>query len=290
RIAMARTRAESRLAARREALRLAGALASDQLQKAESAEARCAEQREVLLTQVEHLRREHGSPMGHGMPTWAYVLSVVALCALELPLLQMAFTTFGLEPIYTLLLSALCAALTGFLGHAAGTLSRSLRVSARPVLWLILLGSVAFVASLAYLRESAMAALSSDTVTLDPVAATWALFAISCATLVAAALLAWHHRVEPLAPELARVTRALNRAHRRTVRARNRLLRISGQELKAAQRLKAIGSLAEHRTHASYLQHRQLVHAYIAANLKARDDNRLPDGLREANLPWNVKE
>ncbi|HWI65969.1 MAG TPA: hypothetical protein VNT75_29425, partial [Symbiobacteriaceae bacterium] len=112
RIAMARTRAESRLSARREALRLAGALASDQLQKAESAEARCAEQREVLLTQVEHLRREHGSPMGHGMPTWAYVLAVVALCALELPLLQMAFTTFGLEPIYTLLLSALCAALT----------------------------------------------------------------------------------------------------------------------------------------------------------------------------------
>ena len=212
RIAMGGARAESRLGGRMEFHQLAAAQAKDLLHKAEAAEARCAEQREAIRLQAEQARQAQGNPMGHGLPTWGYILAVTALCSLEFPLVYLSFTTFGLEPVYTFLLAALCAALTGFLGHAVGTLSRNLRISTRPVLVLILLGSLAFIASLAYLRESAMAALSSDSLSLNPVAATWALFAISTATLVAAALLAWHHRVEPLASEIARSGRALRSA------------------------------------------------------------------------------
>lgn len=287
RIAMARTRAESRLAARREALRLAGAQASDALHKAEVAEARVLERREAVLMQADELRRAQGTPMGEGLPTWGYILCVVGLCSLELPLVYLSFTTFGLAPAYTVLLAALCAALTGFLGHAAGTLSRSLRISAKPVLWLLLLGSVAFVASLAYLRESAMAALTSDTLTVNPVAATWALFAVSCATLVAAALLAWHHRVEPLAYQIAVATRALHRARKLSGKARHRLLQISRRELAAVQRIKEVQEVAQHRAEAHLQRTKTLVHAYIAANVRARDDNRLPEGLRDERMPWN---
>jgi hypothetical protein len=287
RIAMARTRAESRLAARREALRLAGAQASEQLHKAESLETRTVERREAILMQAEELRRAQGNPMGEGLPTWGYLLSVVGLCSLELPLVYLSFTTFGLAPAYTFLLAVLCAALTGFLGHAAGTLSRSLRISVKPVLWLLLLGSAAFMASLAYLRESAMAALTSDTLTVNPVAATWALFAVSCATLVAAALLAWHHRVEPMAYQIAVATRALYRARKQSGKARHRLLQISRRELAAVQRIKEVQELAQHRAEAHLQRTKTLVHAYIAANVRARDDNRLPEGLQEERLPWN---
>ncbi|HWI50514.1 MAG TPA: hypothetical protein VNT01_00020, partial [Symbiobacteriaceae bacterium] len=178
------------------------------------------------------------------------------------------------------LLAALCAALTGFLGHAAGTLSRHLRINVRPVLVLLLLGSVAFVASLAYLRESAMAALSSETLTLNPVAATWALFAISCATMVAAALLAWHHRVEPLGPELARAARLFSRTRRAAGRARSRWLRLTRRGLKVSEQLKAVALLAEQRAKASESRTRELIAVYTAANLRARGDNQLPPGLR----------
>jgi len=280
RIAMARTRAESRLGARREALRLAAAQAGDQLRKAEAHEAHAAEQREALQLQARQLQAEQGSPMGHGLPTWGYALAVAALCSLEFPLVYLSFTTFGLEPVYTFLLAALCAALTGFLGHAAGTLSRHLRVNVRPVLVLLLLGSVAFVASLAYLRESAMASLSSDSLTLNPVAATWALFAISCATMVAAALLAWHHRVEPLGPDLTRATRLVTQARRAAGRARARWLRLTRRGLKVSEQLKAVALLAEQRVKASESRTRELIAVYTAANLRARGDNQLPQGMR----------
>lgn len=280
RIAMARTRTESRLGARRDALGLAAAQAGGRLRKAEALESRTAEQREALLLQARQLLAEQGNPMGHGLPTWGYALAVTALCSLEFPLVYLSFTTFGLDPVYTFLLAALCAALTGFLGHAAGTLSRHLRISVRPVLVLLLLGSVAFVASLAYLRESAMAALTSDSLTLNPVAAAWALFAISCATMVAAALLAWHHRVEPLGPEIARATRALKRAGRGAGKARSSLLRINRQESKVSHELKAAATLAAQRQKASESRSRELIAIYTAANLRARGDNQLPTGLR----------
>lgn len=279
-------RSMRRLAAKRDAIALAAAQARELAGRNEAAEARCAEQREALLLQAEDLRRDQGTLMGHGLPTWGYALAVAALCSLEFPLVYLSFGTFGLEPVYTFLLSALCAVLTGFLGHAAGTLSRHLRVSARLVLGLILLGSVAFIGSLAFLRESAMAALSSATLTLNPAAATWALFAISCATMVAAALLAWHHRVEPLAHEIARATRTLNGARRAAARARARLLRLGQREQRAARRLEAAAALVDHRLEALRHRTRRLMHTYASANLRARDDNRLPPSLRDEQLPW----
>ncbi|HLN64107.1 MAG TPA: hypothetical protein VK464_21520, partial [Symbiobacteriaceae bacterium] len=226
------------------------------------------------------------APMtGGGLPAWAYLMLVVGLCSLELPVVYLSFTALGLSPVFTALLAALCSALTGLLGHALGGLCRQLRVNRWFLLAVALAGSVAFVGALAYLRESAMEALTSESISLNPRAAAWAFFAISFATLGVAAELSWHQPPAVLAHELTAATRAWRRAERLAHRAQARSLKATRREMQTQRAIESLRAVARQRVDRLAMQVRMLMHVYSQANVRSRETNDLPPGLRPENLP-----
>jgi hypothetical protein len=270
--------------ARLDALRLGALLARQAAGDARAAEATLGCRYESLQQQASQLRLAHPAASG-GLPGWAYCLLVVALCFMEWPLVYLSFTTFGLSPFNTALLAGLCSALTGLLGHAVGSFCRHLRISSKPILAVTVLGSLGFVGALAYLRESAMAALASDTAVLNSRAAALALFAISLATLGVAALLAWHQPANPLAREVTAVAREWRRSRREAVRAQSRFLRAGRAEYRVQRRLQALREQACNRVAELGMQALAVMHAYAMANVRARETNDLPEGLRDDSLP-----
>jgi|GEM_PF-3306951 len=224
------------------------------------------------------LRPEEQNPLGDSLPTWAYLLLMALLTCLELPLVFLSFTAFGLSPVATALLSLLCSVLTAFLGHALGSVSRHRRVRSGTMLGVIVALCVGFTISLAWLREGALEVVNSRTATLDPRAAALALFAISLASLAMASLLAWHHGVDPLDRELHRARLLRRRWERQHGRLQRRLRAAESQRLAARetarQEVLAFGQAMLSR-----------FHRYARWNQHHRDSHDLPAALREEHLP-----
>lgn len=226
------------------------------------------------------------NPPGHWyFPSRVYVLGLLLLTLLDMPLLYMAFTALGLDPINTGLLSVLTAAVTSAFGHFAGTYFRKLKTPDRAVLY-ALLGVVAcFLVATAYLRESALEALKSDFQTVSPAGAELGLLTVSVASLMVALLLSLNHRVEPFAGQLA----AAGMRCRRTLRER----RWAERYLQAARdratdgesRRKMARTDAQGRVYALRDEDLRLKSIYVAANVRARAIGRKPDCLRLKNLP-----
>ncbi len=267
-------RLDRRLLARCLALRAAVEQAELELSKARQEE---AGQEAERLARV-RLQPEEQNPMDDSLSTWAYLLLMGLLTCLELPLVFLSFSAFGLPPIFTGLLSFLCAGITAFLGHALGTISRHKRVRTGTMLGLLLALSAAFTASLAWLREGALEVIRSDTATLDPKAAAFALFAISLASLAVASLLAWHHGVDPLDRELYRARQNRRRWERQQGRLQRRLRAAESRRLAtretARQEVLSFGQAMLSR-----------FHRYARCNQLHRDQHDLPASLRDENLP-----
>jgi hypothetical protein len=218
------------------------------------------------------------NPMGDSLPTSGYVAAMLLLTCLELPLVYMSFTAFGLPPAYTVLLSVLSAGITAFLGHALGTLSRHVRLNARLML-LILLGlSACFTGSLAWLREGALEVIRSDTATLNSSVAAWALFAISVASLAAASLLAWHHGVDPLDRPSHKAGAVRRRWEREVERFRKRLSH-------AETKRRATHDMARQDVRALEAAMLSTFHRYARINQLHRDKCDLPPCLRDETFP-----
>lgn len=257
-------------------LTLQGAVqhAAAELARARQDEERCQGER---MAQA-RLQPDQQNPMGESLSTGGYLAAMGLLTCLELPLVFLSFSAFGLSPINTGLLSLLSAVITAFLGHALGTVSRHMRVRAPIMLGILLLLSTGFAGSLAWLREGALEVIRSDNATLDPVAAASALFVISLASLAVASLLAWHHGVDPADRELHRARQARRRAERRLERLRRDLSqaetgRRAAREM-ARQDILAIGEAML-----------SSFHRYARWNQLRRDKHDLPLSLHDQHLP-----
>lgn len=238
---------------------------------------------EVNRLAAERLQRgalssERTNPMSQSLNGVGYAISLVILCSLELPLVFMSFTALGLPPVFTGLLSLLCAGLTAFLGHVIGTLTRHLKLRASWMLGTMVLLAAAFTSSLALLREGALEVIRSDAATLNPITAGFCLFIIATASLATAALLAWHHGVDPEDRDLYRATLRHQRLVKRVQRLQGRAQRVGSERL---------GEQANARQEVLRLGQQMLgaLHRYARINQRYRDKNDLPASLRDENLP-----
>lgn len=241
-----------------------------------------ARENESLLQQQQARRPPQDparqNPMGESLSGWGYALAMLLLIGLEIPLVHMSFSALGLDWTLTTLLSLLSAGITAFLGHGLGTVTRHMRIHIGWVLASLLLLSGLFTVALAWLRESALAVIQSETATLDPRTAALALLALAVASLAAAAMLAWHHGVDPDRLDLYRTGK------------RRRALERSAAGLRAdiglveAERL-SLHSQARHDVLA--LGHAMLSHfsQYARVNQLHRDQHTLPPALQEDRLP-----
>lgn len=218
------------------------------------------------------------NPMAHSLSTGGYIAAMLLLTFLELPLIYMSFTALSLSPAFTLMLSILSAGLTAFLGHVVGTVSRHLRLGARPMLAALLVLSLCFAGSLAWLREEAMVVIQSDIATLNPTAAALALFAISLASLVVASLLAWHHGGDPADRALHRARQSRRRWERAVERLRYRLSR-------AELGRRATRDMARQDVLALGQSMLGTFHRYARWNQLRRDKHDLPPCLHDEQLP-----
>lgn len=274
RLAASWCRADRALLTRRLSLQAALHHASMELEKTHSFEMRI-ESEQAAREQVQHDRQ---NPMAGSLSTGGYLVAMLLLISLELPLVYMSFSTFELDPINTALLSLLSAGITGFLGHSVGTVSRHMQVGARAMLAILLGFCLLFAASLGWLRESALEAVRSEHLTLNPAAGALALFAISLCSLVAASLLAWHHGEEPGDRALHRARRHRRRWERRVERLRHRL----GQ---ADTGRRTLREMARQDIRAMEQAMLGAFHRYARWNQLHRDKHDLPACLLDANLP-----
>lgn len=218
------------------------------------------------------------NPLAHSLSTAGYMAAMALLTFLELPLIYLSFTALGLSPAFTLMLSMLSACLTAFLGHVVGTVSRHLRLGARPMLVALLFLSLCFAGSLAWLREEAMVVIQSDGATLNPTAAAVALFAISLASLVGASLLAWHHGGDP-------ADRALHRARQHRRRRERAVERLRYKLSRAELTRRATRDMARQDVLALGQAMLGTFHRYARWNQLHRDKHDLPPCLHDGQLP-----
>lgn len=223
-------------------------------------------------------QHDQQNPMAGSLSTGGYLVAMGLLTCLELPLVFMSFNAFGLGPIPTILLSVLSAGITAFLGHALGTVSRHMRVGTKSMLALLLGLCAVFAVALAWLRESALEAVRSETATLNPVAGAVALFAISLASLAVASLLAWHHGEEPGDRALHRAKKERRRCEQRVERLRRRLSQIESER-------RALRHMARQDVRAMEQAMLGVFHKYARWNQLHRDKHDLPPSLLDDNLP-----
>lgn len=252
--------------------------------RAEESEHACAARLADLHHRAGALHHELNG--GHAtLPGWAYAISLVLLAAAEWPLIYLSFTAFGLAPVSTGLLATLCAALSSLLGHSMGAFTRRLGVGLRAVTVMLALVAAAFLGSLAWLRESAFHALTDDLGSLDPQAAALALFAVSLASVLVAALLAWHHRLEPLAAELARARRNLAHSRRERIAGARALRRARKAEHGARAHRDAARDRYFRRAGALAAWTHGLLQVYVRSNVRYRESREAPPGLVDEVLP-----
>ncbi|MFZ5815259.1 MAG: hypothetical protein ACOY93_08140 [Bacillota bacterium] len=273
RLAASWCRTDQRLLTRWLALQAELGHAELELEQARRLEARREAERAAMPDRPDQL-----NPMAESLSDRGYGLAMAALTLLELPLVLLSFTAFGMAPAFTFLLSLLCAGLTAFLGHAVGTLSRHLRIRAGTMLIILLALSGLFAIALAWLREEALAVVQSESATLDPVTAATALFAISLASLAVASLLAWHHGVDPEERPLQKARAARRRWERRVERLRRRLSQAeTGRRAAREMARQDVRSLGEAML--------STFHQYGRWNQLHRDKHDLPPCLLDENLP-----
>lgn len=227
---------------------------------------------------AEQLHRELNPPGDWYCSAGVYRATVLLLGIGDLPLTFLAFQTLGLSPVYTVALSAMVVAMLTALGHFAGHYARYLRLGRGMLLSMILLLALGFIASLTYLRETAVQTVMGDGA-VNGAAGVMVFAFVTAIGFAVPALLAFHVRMEPeagavRAAETAvwRAFRANRRADRRCLRARRRLYRAVADRRSAHdQAAWALESLRQETA--------VLLAEYAAANLAMREGAGTPPGL-----------
>lgn len=215
-----------------------------------------------------------------------YYIAVAILAALDVPLTAIAFETFGMDPLRTNLVAVLVVLLLTVIGHFVGHGLRRVRWGDGTVLLLLLLLiSGGYIVGLGFAREQSITAVMLGEPVLNHFWDVWLFIAVTTMGLVVPALLARHERDEPLAGAVRAARREWRLGRRDLDRALWRSNAEAARLRRAIVRRQTARDSACREADLVRTRTRICMQAYVVTNVRTREGNLTPPGLREEALP-----
>jgi len=254
---------------------------------AKSARAEADQARAVLLAkqaEADQLHETLNPPSGPWtVARSTYKLAILAICVGDLPFTYLAFQTFDLDPVMTLVVSGLVVLMLGALGHFAGHYARRLRWREGLLLAVVITLAIGFVVSLTYLRETAMRAIVAAEA-MDPIGPILVFATVTALGFVVPALLAYHVRQEPSAHMVRLAERRWRRSERSARRLERRLASARRTHQWAYHRRQALGAETQDRIEIIKQTTNGVLHKYRLHFVREREGAE-PPGMHPDQLP-----